>query len=53
MFTVIDEIVKAYPAYQHDEVFKMEVSFVVDLDIIGRKKAYVQAKQSEERQKEK
>jgi len=53
MFTVIDTIVSSYPAYQHDEVFKMDLSFVIDLDILGRKKAYVQAKQSEERQKEK
>lgn len=52
LFTVIDGIVQNYPAYTHDDVYKMEWPFVISLDILGRKKAYLQAKQSEERQKE-
>jgi len=52
LFTVIDALVQTYPSYTHDEVYTFELSFVIDLDVLGRKKAYVQAKQSEERQKE-
>ena len=51
LFTTIDGLVSTYPAYKHDDVYKFETYFVIDLDIMSRKKTYQRARDSEARQK--
>lgn len=53
MLNVIDDMVLRYAGHTHDQIFAFDLGFVIDLDVRGRKKAFSDAKQSEERQKDK
>ena len=52
LYTVLDGLVKLYPQYNHDDIFRKPVSEVIALDDLNRRNQYIQAKMNEERRKE-
>jgi len=49
---MIDGIVKMYPTYTHDDVYKKSIGEVIALDDLNRRQQYIQSKISEERRKQ-
>ncbi len=38
---IIDSLVKQYPSYSHDDIFNMEVGFVMALILKAKQEAYI------------
>ncbi len=49
---MLDRLVKIYPQYTHDDIYKMPLADVMAYDELDRKQRYIEAKMSEERRKQ-
>ena len=48
---LIDQLVKIYPRYSHDDVFDMELVFILELFLLNKTQSYIQSGAYEQQRK--